>query len=151
VVDPYLDPEISAVGIISSDACRKIKPEIREQLTIVDTGWRVPNLRTALLTRQGSAASLQAKIAAEELIVVGTSSPEQLPTINKRNNLNLQLGAVYAGQIEKLLKVLPGLDGAVDLVLTGDSYRRQDLEVAIDNLDFVTLCAIWAIERRRNV
>jgi len=142
-----LDPDIErGFGLAGSDSIAEISPRLRAQLRIEDLGRSISNLRFALMALVPNTETVRKKIDAGDPIIIGTSNPATVGAIALNTAIDFQVSAVYGGQIEKLPRLLPRLDGIIDLVDSGKSCRDQGLEVVLDDLQTVTLCGLWALE-----
>jgi ATP phosphoribosyltransferase len=114
------------------------------RLIVQDLDWTVPGVRFALMSLPEKAEAVQRKLEGGSPVLIGTTYPETVGAIALSKQVNLQIEAVYGGQIEKLPRLLPRLDGVIDLIDTGASKDAQGLVVVRDDLKSVGLCGMWA-------
>lgn len=122
-------------GLLGSDAVSEFSGEGAEQL-LLDPVMSIKGLRFAVATLPNRLDRFKRKVAGEEPLALGTAYPITL----KKELGDRALGAiVQGGAIESLPEQYPDLDGIFELVRSGDSLRRQGLEIVEDDIAPVKL------------
>ncbi len=106
--------------------------------TVAQTG-----LRVALLAPSVRATQVQEKLASGETLQVATSYPRAAKRSSGALGCAVRVMATLGGSVEAAPKVYPDIDGVVDIVKSGETARQNCLIVARDDLQPVTLGAVW--------
>jgi ATP phosphoribosyltransferase len=139
-----LDTDLpNSFGLVGSDTFTELDARVRSQLSSTELNIATQGVRFALLSTPQRLASTRFKMRQGHRISVATSYPQTVEVINKRFKCNIVVDTLCGGQSEKLPRLLPRLDGVIDIVETGASFRKQDLIIAADNLLPVSLTALW--------
>jgi phosphoribosyl-ATP pyrophosphohydrolase len=129
------------IGFIGSDTFDELTDSAQDGLvyrTIAQTG-----LRVALLAPSVRATRVQEKLASGETLQVATSYPRAAKRSSGALGCAIRVLATLGGSVEAAPKIYPGIDGVVDIVKTGETARQNCLVVARDDLQPVTLGAVW--------
>lgn len=140
-----------SIGMLTCDNLLELPEESRQQLSfepIKKAYGAKARLRYGLACRPDQAKDVAAQLEVGRQVYVGTSAPGVVRDINRQYGFNMVAepesgGYVAGGQVEKLLGLMPWLDGVVDIVETGGSLRENELELVKDDLYQLQLGIVW--------
>lgn len=100
-------------------------------------------LRIGLLAASSQVESVQNKLAAGETLNVATSYPRAAKRSSGALGCAVRIVATLSGSVEAAPTVYPGVDGVIEIVDSGDTAKQNDLMSVRDNLEAVTIGAVW--------
>lgn len=131
---PTLVDRLGGIGLIGSDAWLTQDSWLRGRLSSTAL-FPLAGVRFALCALTDKAGSVRQKVKNNEQLTVAAT----YPGLAKRIFGPKTRVVVSGGGLEALPKLMPEIDGTLDLVETGLSADANDLEIVVDNVWQVTL------------
>ena len=131
------------IGFMGSDTYEELDQKTKCQMTYLPIAETA--LRFTLATSLDGAEDLRRKIGAREPISVATSYSRAACRFSEVIGTEVLVRTVMGGSIEAAPKLFGGLDGVIDLTDSGETLRQNGMEIVVDNLEQVTIGAVWRV------
>ncbi|HVX56193.1 MAG TPA: hypothetical protein VHA37_00540 [Candidatus Saccharimonadales bacterium] len=143
-MEAWLEEFPGAVGFMGSDRFEELSSESRERLEFCPVDKT--DIRFALATTEAKAPVLVNKLLCPQPIVLATSYRRQakLAVEAMCGPAGPLVDIFYlGGSVEPAPAKAPRVDAVFDVVDTGRTMATENLVIVADNLDALTLGAVW--------